>query len=93
MSRRKVIVMGGSLKLSAPAMIALIPELARDHAAMEKLGLKLSRDIITGEITRSLNVRFAIAWKMGRSTFRRHTFEVPLWAFSGHPTAHGDTAP
>ncbi|MBC7954077.1 MAG: hypothetical protein H7Z12_19945 [Rhodospirillaceae bacterium] len=90
MSRRKPIVLGGSLKLSAPAIFAQIPELAELNADMEKRGLKLSREIITGEITRSLMVRFSFAWKSGRVVYRRQSFEVALWAFSGRPAAKAE---
>lgn len=86
---RRAIVMGGSLKLSAAAILAAIPELEAQHKAYEASGFKLSRDIVTGEITRSLKVRFAIAWKAGRNVVRRETFTVPLWAFSGRPAGKG----
>ena len=90
MSRRKAIVMGGSLKLSATAILTSIPKLAELHADMERRGLKLSRDIVAGEITRSLKVRFAFAWKAGRMVIRRQSFEIPLWAFSAHPAGQGE---
>lgn len=93
MARRKPIVLGGSLKLSALAIFDSIPELGKVNADLEKRGLKLSRDIVTGEITRSLKVRFSFAWKAGRQVYRRETFEIPLWAFSGRPTTTEGDAP
>ena len=91
MARRKPIVLGGSLKLSARAIFEKIPELGVINADLEKRGLKLSRDIVTGEITRSLMVRFAFSWKGGRMVVRRQSFEIPLWAFAGRPhTTEGD---
>lgn len=92
MSRRKAIVMGGSLKLSAVAILASIPELEAMDKALEAAGFKLSRDIVTGEITRSLKVRFTIAWKAGRRVVRREVFEIPLWAFSGRRAGRGGEA-
>lgn len=91
MSRNRI-VMGGSLKLSVPTILAGIPELAVIAADMERRKLRLSRDIVIGEVTRSLMVRFAISWKAGRMVVKRMTFEIPLWAFSGHPASQGESS-